>query len=76
MNEANKEQLQSYLEKLSSAEGSELASRVEKYFDDEAIEIVIDYIEDFYGVEDDEELGMLAQIMISGFITAIEYQQQ
>ena len=54
----------------------QMMSNVENYLDDEAIEIFVDHIEDFYGVEDDEELGMLAQLMVTGFIAAKNVHKQ
>jgi len=70
MKDQEKEQLVAYFESLKDLNAEQLMSSIEQYIDDEAIEIFVDHIEDFYGVEDDEELGMLAQLMISGFVAA------
>jgi hypothetical protein len=70
-----KDKLQHYLDGLQKLSNDEVMQKVEKYLDDEGIEIFVDYLEDFYGINDDEELGLLAQIMISGFVVAKEYEQ-
>ncbi len=72
MTDQEKENLVAYFESVKDLNAEQLMSKVENYLDDEAIEIFVEHLEDFYGVEDDEELGMLAQIMISGFIAAKE----
>lgn len=68
----NKEALAKYFNELEQLNSDEMMNKVDQYLDDEAIEIFIQHLEDFYGVEDDEELGTLAQIMISGFIAGRE----
>ncbi len=70
MTELDKDKLAQYFDGLKDLTAEQLMKNVDTYLDDEAIEIFVDHIEDFYGVEDDEELGMLAQLMISGFIAA------
>jgi hypothetical protein len=72
MGNNDKEILADYFEKVKDMDSEQLVAKVSKYLDDEAIEIFVDHIEDFYGVEDDEELGMLTQLMISGFVAAKE----
>ncbi|MAZ47661.1 MAG: hypothetical protein CME65_03810 [Halobacteriovoraceae bacterium] len=69
------EDLKSFFEKLSDMESEQLMSVVEAHLSNDEIELFVDHIEDFYGVEDDEELGMLAQIMITGFLAAKQTQQ-
>lgn len=66
------EKLETYFEKLDSLSGDKMMELVSKYLDDEDIEVLCNHIEDFYGVEDDEEIGMLAQIMVSGYVMAKE----
>jgi len=75
MNELDKDKLADYFDGLKDLNAEQLMANVDKYLDDEAIEIFVDHIEDFYGVEDDEELGMLAQIMIAGFVAGREVQK-
>lgn len=72
MNENDKEKLANYFESLKSLDNEQMMEKVDKYLDDEAIEIFVDHLEEFYGIEDDDQLGMLAQIMISGFVAAKE----
>lgn len=70
MTDQDKDKLVEYFESIKNLNAEQLMANVESYLDDEAIEIFVEHLEDFYGVQDDEELGMLAQIMISGFIAA------
>lgn len=72
MNDAEKDKLASYLESLNDKSAEEIAKTIEGYLDDEAVEMFVDHIEDFYGIEDDEQLGMLTQLMVSGFVAAKE----
>lgn len=68
----DKDKLASYFEMLESLEPEDMMKKVDSYLDDDAIEVFVSHLEEFYGVEDDEELGMLAQIMVSGFIAGLE----
>ena len=68
----DKDKLAQFFEKMSQLKSEELMQLVAKYMDDEDIEMFVDHIEDFYGIQDDEELGTLAQIMIAGYICAKE----
>jgi len=72
MTEEDKDKLVQYFDSLKDQEAEQIMKKVDQYLDDEAIEIFVEHLEDFYGVEDDEELGMLAQIMVSGFVAAKE----
>lgn len=68
----DKDKLDDYLQNLESFSSEQMMERVSKHVDNEMIEVFVDHIEEFYGVEDDDELGMLAQLMISGFIAGLE----
>ena len=70
MKTEEKQALETFFESIESLSSEELMKKVEQYLDDDAIEMFVNHIEDFYGIEDDEELGMLAQLMISGFMAA------
>ena len=48
----------SSLEKMESEDV--LMSMVEKHLKDDNVELFVNHIETFYGITDDEELGMLA----------------
>lgn len=74
MTDQEKEQLGAYFNSIKELSAEQLMASVEAYLDDEAIEIFVNHLEDFYGVEDDDELGMLAQIMISGYLAAKKVQ--
>jgi len=39
---------------------------------DEAIEVMVDHIQNFYGVEDDDEASLLTQIMLTGFLAGLK----
>ena len=63
-------ELELFFDKLSKMESEELMSLVEAHLSNDEVEMFVDHIEDFYGIEDDEQLGMLAQIMITGYLAA------
>jgi len=75
MTDEQKDKLHEYFEKQKKQSAETLAAGIGKHLDDEAIEIFVDHIEDFYGIEDDEQLGMLTQLMISGYVAARELEQ-
>lgn len=64
--------LDSYLERLEDFENEDIIKLVEKHLDDEAVELICEHIESFYGLEDDEEIGHLAQVMIAGIVMGRE----
>ncbi len=68
----DKEKLENYFVEIEKLNSDQMMTLVEKYMDEETIEIFVDHIEEFYGIDDDDQLGTLAQIMISGFIAAKE----
>ncbi len=72
MNELNKEQqlerIKSFFRTLDSCKSEHFMDIVENHISDSAIELICDHIEDFYGIEDDEEIGMLAQVMVTGML--------
>ncbi len=68
--QTTKENLQSFFARFENITSDELMKEVEEFLDDECIELMISHLEDFYGIEDDEELGSLAQIMITGYLAA------
>lgn len=70
MNEQDKTRLAAFFDMLDEMEGDQMMSMVDQFLDDDAIEMFVDHIEEFYGIEDDEELGTLAQIMVTGFMAA------
>ncbi|MBD65011.1 MAG: hypothetical protein CME62_07375 [Halobacteriovoraceae bacterium] len=76
MDQNQKTAVLNFLDRLSSLDEKQVEELVNKYLDDEIIEEFVDHIEDFYGIEDDEQLGVLAQIMVTGFIAAKETSSQ
>lgn len=76
MDTQQKQRVIDYLEKFAAMESDAIVETVNSYLDDDTIEHFVDHIEDFYGIEDDEQLGVLAQIMISGYVVAMETSKQ
>ncbi len=62
--------LTSFFESLEKMESEDMMGMVEKHLKDEDVEIFVHHIENFYGISDDEELGMLAQLMVTGYLAA------
>jgi hypothetical protein len=62
--------LTSFFKSLESMESDDMMKLVEKHLSDEDVEVFVQHIESFYGITDDEELGMLAQLMVSGYLAA------
>ena len=65
-----KTDLVDFFKKLEGIESEQMMAMVEAHLSNEDIEIFVDHIADFYGIEDDEQLGMLAQIMVTGYLAA------
>lgn len=70
MNSEKHQILTSFFDSLEKLESDDMMSMVEKYLTDEDVEIFVNHIEAFYGITDDEELGMLAQLMVTGYLAA------
>lgn len=62
--------LTSFFQSLEKMESENMMEMVEKHLKDEDVEIFVQHIETFYGITDDEELGMLAQLMVTGYLAA------
>ena len=62
--------LTSFFESLEKLDSDAMMSLVEKHLSDEDVEIFVQHIEQFYGINDEEELGMLAQLMVTGYLAA------
>lgn len=62
--------LTSFFQSLEKMESDDMMKMVEKHLKDEDVEIFVQHIETFYGISDDEELGMLAQLMVTGYLAA------
>ena len=70
MDTRNLEKIQNFLTTLSNLNSEQMMSLVESQLTDEGVELFVDHIQDFYGIEDDEELGTLAQLMVTGYLAA------
>lgn len=62
--------LTSFFASLEKMESEDMMALVEKHLKDDDVEIFVQHIESFYGINDDEELGMLAQLMVTGYLAA------
>lgn len=62
--------LTSFFDSLEKLDSDAMMSLVEKHLSDEDVETFVHHIEQFYGISDDEELGMLAQLMVTGYLAA------
>lgn len=62
--------LTSFFKSLESMNSEDMMTMVEKHLKDDDVEIFVRHIEEFYGISDDEELGMLAQLMVTGYLAA------
>lgn len=68
----DQDKLLEFFNSIKQMKSEDYMKLVEKYMDDDTVELFVDHIEEFYGNHDDEELGMLANIMITGFVCAKE----
>lgn len=62
--------LTAFFKSLEGMKSEDMMALVEKYLRDDDVEIFVQHIEEFYGINDDEELGMLAQLMVTGYLAA------
>lgn len=62
--------LTSFFESLEKLDSEAMMALVEKHLSDDDVETFVQHIEQFYGITDEEELGMLAQLMVTGFLAA------
>lgn len=64
------EQLTFFFQKLDGIDADSMTALVERQLNDDELELFVRHIEDFYGIEDEEELGMMAQVMVTGYLAA------
>ncbi len=62
--------LTSFFKSIEAIESDDMMKLVESQLSDEDVEIFVQHIESFYGINDDEELGMLAQLVVTGYLAA------
>lgn len=60
--------LQAFFDSLSNLDNEQIMELVDQNISSDTIEIFVNHIENFYGIEDDEELGMLAQLVVTGYL--------
>lgn len=59
-----------FFEKLESLSDEAIQKLVQQHLSDEVIEVICDHLEDYYQIQDDEEIGSLAQLVITGYLLA------
>jgi hypothetical protein len=64
------QKLNDFFETMNSMDADTMTALVERHLNDEQLELFVRHLEDFYGIEEDEELGNLAQIMVTGYLAA------
>lgn len=62
--------LNHFFESLDKMESEDMMKLTESYLNDEELDLFVQHIEKFYGITDEEELGMLAQLVITGYLAA------
>ena len=62
--------LTSFFKSMEQMKSEDMMAMVERHLKDDDVEIFVAHIEEFYGITDDEELGMLAQLMVTGYLAA------
>ncbi len=65
-----------FFEMMNNMDADTMTALVEKHLSDEELEHFVRHLEDFYGIEEEEELGHLAQIMVTGYLAAKSEQGQ
>lgn len=67
---ANVDNLKEFLNSLNDIKSEDFTKMAEENLSDDAIDEMAAYLEDFYQIDDEEELGLLVQIMIIGYLAA------
>lgn len=62
--------LNSFFDSLEKMESEEMMKLTESYLNDEELDLFVQHIEKFYGINEEEEVGMLAQLVITGYLAA------
>ncbi len=70
MSSEKKQILTSFFKSIENMDSEQMMKLVEQHLSDEDVELFVEHIESFYGVSDDEELGMLAQLVVTGYLAA------
>ncbi len=67
-NEKQLRSFENFFKAIEDIESKDFMETVEQYLSNDSIELICDHIEDFYGVQDDEEIGMLSQLVVMGYL--------
>ena len=62
--------LTEFVGEVENMDSEQFSSLVNQYLDDDAIEIMASHIAEFYDLDDDDEIGGLTQIMVTGYLAA------
>lgn len=62
--------LNGFFDSLEKMESDEMMKLTETYLNDEELDLFVQHIEKFYGINEEEEVGMLAQLVITGYLAA------
>lgn len=62
--------LNGFFDSLENMESEEMMKLTESYLNDEELDLFVQHIEKFYGINEEEEVGMLAQLVITGYLAA------
>jgi len=70
MSTEKNQSLTRFFESMSGMDADTMTALVEKHLSDDDLELFVRHLEDFYGIEEEEELGTLAQMMVTGYLAA------
>ena len=60
------------LEIMNNFDQESFAHNLSKIMNDQTIEEIAVFLEEFYGLDDDDEIGMLTQVFLSGVLSTLE----
>ncbi len=64
------EKISKFFEEVQNFDSDAFMKLTTEHLSEEEVEIFADFIEDFYGVDDDEEVTSLTQVMVLGYLCA------
>lgn len=60
--------IEKFLISMQDMDSEQMMKLVDMNLGDEGVELFVSHIQDFYGITEDEEVGTLAQIMVTGYL--------
>jgi hypothetical protein len=73
---ASTPKIEKFLQYIENIESDDFMQIVEKYLTDQQIDHFVDHIENFYDISEEESLGILAQIMVTGFLLGLNEKEE